>query len=57
MKLKCQYCGKPIKEDTKGDEKYCQGHSIFDRFIEKQEIHQDERTEGFCLKQKGQGVK
>jgi len=28
--MKCKKCEKPIKEDTDGDLKYCQGHSIFD---------------------------
>jgi hypothetical protein len=28
--MKCKKCGKPIKEDTDGDLKYCQGHSIFE---------------------------
>ena len=28
---KCAKCGKPQKEDTDGDERYCQGHSPFDK--------------------------
>ena len=28
---KCPKCGKPQKEDTDGDERYCQGHSPFDK--------------------------
>ncbi len=28
--MKCPICKKPLKEDTEGDEKYCQGHSIFE---------------------------
>ena len=28
--MKCPKCGKPIKENTDGNEKYCQGHSTFD---------------------------
>jgi len=29
--MKCIKCRKLIKEDTAGNPKYCQGHSIFDR--------------------------
>jgi len=28
--VRCKKCGKPIKEDTEGDPRYCQGHSIFE---------------------------
>lgn len=28
--MKCPKCGKPIKENTEGDKRYCQGHSIFE---------------------------
>jgi len=28
--MKCKLCGKPQKEDTDGDLRYCQGHSIFE---------------------------
>lgn len=31
--MRCPKCKKPIKEDTDGNEKYCQGHSIFDEPI------------------------
>ena len=27
MRQYCQICGKPIKENTQGNPKYCQGHS------------------------------
>lgn len=27
--MKCKKCGKPIKENTDGNAKYCQGHSIW----------------------------
>jgi hypothetical protein len=27
----CPKCNKPQKEDTEGNPKYCQGHSIFDK--------------------------
>ena len=30
MKQKCPYCNKPVKEDTEGNEKFCQGHLIFE---------------------------
>jgi ribosomal protein S27E len=30
-KLKCKKCGKEIKENTGGNLKYCQGHSIFEK--------------------------
>jgi hypothetical protein len=33
--MKCPKCGKPIKENTEGNNKYCQGHSIFDEPINK----------------------
>jgi len=26
---RCKKCGKRIKENTDGDERYCQGHSLF----------------------------
>lgn len=32
--MKCPKCNKPIKENTDGNLKYCQGHSIFDRYVE-----------------------
>lgn len=28
--MKCAKCKKPIKENTDGNTRYCQGHSIFD---------------------------
>jgi len=28
--MKCTKCGKPIKEDTEGNKRYCQGHSVCD---------------------------
>ena len=28
--MRCKKCNKLIKEDTEGDLKYCQGHSIFE---------------------------
>jgi len=28
--MRCRKCGKPIKEDTEGNPKYCQGHDMFD---------------------------
>ena len=33
--IKCTKCGKPQKENTEGNSRYCQGHSIFedDKFI------------------------
>lgn len=27
---KCKVCNKPIKEDTDGDDRYCQGHSFWE---------------------------
>lgn len=29
MKVFCQVCRKPLKENTAGNTRYCQGHSIF----------------------------
>ena len=26
MRFLCRQCGKPLKENTQGDPKYCQGH-------------------------------
>ena len=31
---KCPKCGKPQKENTEGDDRYCQGHSILDNKVE-----------------------
>ena len=28
--MRCPKCKKPIKENTEGNKKYCQGHNIFD---------------------------
>ena len=28
--MKCKKCGKPMKENTEGNNRYCQGHSILD---------------------------
>ena len=35
--MKCEICNKPIKENTDGNKRYCQGHSFFEveKFIEK----------------------
>ena len=30
MRIYCRQCGKKLKENTAGDTRYCQGHSIFD---------------------------
>lgn len=35
--MKCQKCHKPIKENTDGNKRYCQGHSIFEETIRKKE--------------------
>ena len=29
--MRCKKCGKLLKEDTEGNLKYCQGHSIFEK--------------------------
>jgi len=31
----CEQCHKPIKENTEGNKRYCQGHSIFELTNEK----------------------
>jgi len=28
--MKCEKCGKPIKENKDGNNRYCQGHDIFE---------------------------
>jgi len=28
--MKCPICHKPLKENTEGNNKYCQGHSILE---------------------------
>ena len=28
--MKCKRCSKLIKEDTEGNQKYCQGHDVID---------------------------
>ena len=28
--MKCNICKKPCKENTEGNKRYCQGHSLFD---------------------------
>lgn len=28
--MNCKTCNKPIKENTDGNKRYCQGHSFFD---------------------------
>lgn len=28
--MRCEICGKPIKENTEGNKRYCQGHSIWE---------------------------
>lgn len=35
--MKCQKCHKPIKENTDGNKRYCQGHSIFEETARKKE--------------------
>ena len=27
----CEICNKPIKENTDGNNRYCQGHDVFER--------------------------
>lgn len=39
--MKCPICNKPLKENTEGNKRYCQGHSIFDK--EKQDKKHNER--------------
>jgi ribosomal protein S27E len=36
VKVKCKKCGKLLLEDTEGDIRYCQGHSILEREAEKE---------------------
>ena len=38
-KMICKKCNKPIKEDTEGDLRYCQGHSILDK--EQKEVNNE----------------
>jgi hypothetical protein len=28
--MKCKTCNKPIKENTDGDKRYCQGHDLWE---------------------------
>jgi hypothetical protein len=41
MKMKCKKCNKLIKENTDGNLKYCQGHSILEIIKIKQKIKLD----------------
>lgn len=34
--MKCPQCNKPLKENTQGNDKYCQGHSAFDKYNREQ---------------------
>jgi hypothetical protein len=43
--MKCKKCNKPIKENTEGNKKYCQGHSIIDYKYE------PNKTKGQILKE------
>ena len=36
--LKCKICKKPIKEDTEGNMRYCQGHYLFTKLTIKDNI-------------------
>ena len=38
--MKCKQCNKPIKEDTDGNLKYCQGHDIFNTYYIERQIEQ-----------------
>ena len=31
INMKCKQCGKLLKENTEGNKRYCQGHSIFEK--------------------------
>lgn len=33
--MKCQKCGKRVKENTDGDLRYCQGHDIFETTLKR----------------------
>ena len=28
--MRCEICNKPIKENTDGNKRYCQGHGVFE---------------------------
>lgn len=42
--MKCTRCNKPIREDTDGNDHFCQGHSIFESYEVKfqREIEEEE---------------
>ena len=35
--MKCEICKKPVKENTEGNKRYCQGHWIFSKEVMEQE--------------------
>lgn len=35
--MKCKICNKPLKENTDGNNKYCQGHWIGEKVAKKQD--------------------
>ena len=47
--MRCNKCNKPLKENTEGNLKYCQGHSIFENICQHSWIDAD--NEGFYGKE------
>jgi len=41
--MKCKICGKPIKENTEGNKKYCQGHDLLEMIQAKKSGEKIER--------------
>lgn len=37
--MKCRKCNKPLKEDTEGNKRYCQGHLLIEQIV--QQEHKD----------------
>lgn len=46
--MKCKTCHKPLKENTEGNDRYCQGHDLIDIINKKNQdkIDRDFNTSG-----------
>jgi hypothetical protein len=39
-KMRCPHCNKPVKENTDGDQFYCQGHDLVENYDVCEKCHQ-----------------
>ena len=45
--MKCRKCNKPLKEDTEGNNRYCQGHLLIEEIIRQEHKNSEESLQRF----------